>query len=426
MRRILLGVALLIAGTVVLLLTPATVAVNAGRSDARHTPTTSVVQHTTTTVVGPIPGQRLSSARGDPPGFIRQHGTVLTLDGRVFTFAGVNAYELATWYGVDAGCGATFSQAQLDSFFVSLPPNSVVRTWAWQGAVGTVPSTHVRTWAPLDRLVATAAAHGDRLILDLGTQGGDCDDGHWKDLAWYKGGYRTIFNDDHRGLDIVSYRDWVAEVVARYAGSQAVAMWEPLNEPEASNCPAGFRGPACSGHQTCRDEPTSAIALRSFFDDIGGLIHSLDPGRPVSSGLIASGQCGTEGGDAAFVQASDGISVTSVHDYYGGSTSLPGAGTNGERARLAEANRLNKPLMVGEIGILAGFGGGRCASPQLRASEFAAKITGDLAAGVVGAFVWSWVPPPRQAGCSFDVPPDDPYMAWLLHPGPVRTGHFTS
>lgn len=426
MRRVLLGLVLLTTGAVALMLTPATIAVNAGSASVRRTSSSPAPEGAPATSVAPIVGQRLPSALADSPGLIRQHGAVLTLNGRVFTFAGVNAYELGTWYGVDAGCGATFSQAQLDAFFASLPANSVVRTWAWQGAVGTIPSTHVRTWAPLDRLLATAEAHGDRLILDLGTQGGDCDDGHWKDLAWYKGGYRAVFDDDHRGLDLVSYRDWVAEVVTRYAGSPAVAMWEPLNEPEASNCPAGLLGPACAGHQTCRDEPTSAIALRDFFDDIGGLIHALDPGRPISSGLIASGQCGTEGGDAAFVQASDGITVTSVHDYYGGSTSLPGSGANGESTRLAEANRLNKPLIVGEIGIPAGFVGGRCASPQFRATELAEKIKGDLAAGVVGALVWSWVPPPRQSGCSFDVPPDDPYMAWLIHPGAVRTGHFTS
>src|SRR5438270_12739251 len=94
------------------------------------------------------------------PGFVGHRGTQLSLDGSPWRFTGANAYELATLWGVNAGCGDMVS------------------------------------------------------------------DGHWKDAAWYNGGYRRAFDDDGKGIAPASYWSYLHEIAARYRTSTTVAMWE--------------------------------------------------------------------------------------------------------------------------------------------------------------------------------------------------------
>jgi mannan endo-1,4-beta-mannosidase len=353
------------------------------------------------------------------PGRIERQGPQLEVDGKPFTFVGVNAYELGTWSGVDNGCGADFSQEGLNAFFSTLPAESVVRTWAWQGEVGTAPISHQRTWVALDRLVSTAGNFHVRLILSLGPQDGTCDSGHWDDVSWYSGGYRQRFNDNGDSNDSTSYLTWVEQVVSRYRENPTIAMWEPINEPEAAACLPGYLGNACYDGATCPNEHSAAVALRSFFDAVGGEIHRLDPGSLVESGEIGSGQCGTAGSDAAYVESSPGIDVTSVHDYGADTTALPGDSYNGEKVRLAQTEAVGKPIIVGEMGIDSGGVG--CVDGTRRLAEFQHKIGAALFAGFSGALVWDWVPSP-QPGCSPDVGPSDPFMVWLRAVGPEGLG----
>ena len=62
-------------------------------------------------------------------------------------FTGFNAYQLATDWGTNAGCGGMATPAQIDSFFASLRPNSLVRFWAFQGTIATNVHTHQLDWA---------------------------------------------------------------------------------------------------------------------------------------------------------------------------------------------------------------------------------------------------------------------------------------
>src|SRR5665213_259194 len=139
---------------------------------------------------------------------IQASGTQLYLYGAPYRFVGVNAYEAATDWGTNAGCGADLSDGQLDQLFASLPANSLVRFWAFQGTMATNVNTHQLDWGPLDRVFAAAAAHGQRLIVTLTDQGGTCDGGHWQDPSWYQSGFKTVFNDpattDGRGLTPLS------------------------------------------------------------------------------------------------------------------------------------------------------------------------------------------------------------------------------
>ena len=63
-------------------------------------------------------------------------------------FTGFNAYELATDWGTNAGCGGMATTAQIDTFFGSLRPDSLVRFWAFQGSMATNVNTGQLDWQP--------------------------------------------------------------------------------------------------------------------------------------------------------------------------------------------------------------------------------------------------------------------------------------
>ena len=228
------------------------------------------------------------------------------------------------------------------------------------------------------------------------------------------GGYRTSYDDDHTGMTSAPYWDWVHQIVTRYAASVAVGMWEPVSEPEASECPLRTDGPRCSGHQVCPDEAAAASALRSFFDAVGAEIKRLDPAHLVESGLLGSGQCGASGLDYASFNASSGIDVASVHDYGADDQALPGDQWNGEALRVRQMDALGKPLIVGELGIRAANEGG-CASLGTRGEEIRAKVDGAFAVGIRGVLVWNWVPHVAP-GCTFDFSWNDPLASALAAP----------
>jgi mannan endo-1,4-beta-mannosidase len=339
---------------------------------------------------------------------ITASGTTLLLGGRPYKFVGVNAYEITTDWGVNGSCGTMVDDAQLADLFSSLPPNSLVRFWAWQGSTATNIHTQQIDWAPLDRIFSTAAHYHQRLIVVLAGQSGTCDDGVWKDPSWYESGFMQVH--DANGLTPLSYWTYVKDVVARYKDSPALGMWEPISEAEASTCPTQYEPSDCGGHQICPDESQAVTSMRHFFDVVGAEIHSLDPQHLVESGTIGSGQCGTSGSDYETVSNSPGIDVLSYHDY-DGSVALGGDQWNGLALRFSEAADIGKPIIGGEVGISAGTSFG-CTSLIERANQFEAKEQAQINAGSSGLLVWNWEPTP-PTGCAFDTYPGDPLMQIL-------------
>lgn len=341
-------------------------------------------------------------------------GTTLTLGGVPYRFVGVDAYELATDWGDNAGCGAMLSGSQLAGFFASLPPGAVVRFQAFQETTGINPTTLAVDWAGLDRVFAAATAASVKLIPVLGGQGSGCDGGHWEDPAWYDGGYTKVYNtaanSDGRGLEPLSYQTWVSDVVTRYESSPALGMWEPMGEAEASTCPAADEPTNCAGNQTCPNEAVASAALSSFFTAIGGMIHHLDPGHLVEAGLLGGGQCGTQGSDYQAVISSPGIDVASYHDYY--TSSMGGDQWNGIAVRIAQADAVDKPIVAGEVGITAGVGPAGCESTAQRVVDMAAKFAVQMAAGSSGELIWNWSPD-QLGACSYNTTVGDPLMTWL-------------
>ena len=360
-------------------------------------------------VVGASPVVPATSVPNSP--IISASGTQLYLNGSPYHFVGVNAYEAGTEWGTNAGCGADLSDDQMNQLFASLPPNSLVRFWAFQGTIATNIQTDQLDWAPIDRVFAAAAAHNQRLIVAISDQGGTCDGGHWQDPSWYDGGFKDVFNDptttDGTGHTPLSYWDYLQAIVSRYASSPALGMWEPMSEAEASTCSPQYEPTNCSGHQTCPNESVAASALRYFFDAVGAEIHTLDPKHLVESGLLGGGQCGAQGSDYQYVSASPGIDVLSYHDYWG-SRSIGGDRLNGLATRFRQSLAVGKPIIAGEVGLMAGVAPG-CASDQTRAAELREKIRAQSQAGSSGQLIWNWVPV-ASTPCSYDLTPSDPTL----------------
>jgi len=282
----------------------------------------------------------------------------LTLNGARYQFVGVNAYELATWWGVNWGCGGQISD--LDGFFSSLTPNSVVRFWAFQDFAQN-KYTGGRDWAPLDRVVSAAERAHQRLVFVFADQWANCHGEQYKDAAFYSGGYRTAAPPG----ELEPYTAWVSDVVSRYRSSSAVGMWEPVNEGQGD---CGAIGPA---------------QLHAFFSSVGGLIKSIDRVHLVESGVLGGSQCGINNGDYITAQDTTNIDVVSYHDYADASP-LPAELS----LRLQQAQQLHKPLIVGEAGFL-----GECALMKV-------KQPAQFAAGVSGFMPWNW-DGPGMSTCGF-------------------------
>jgi mannan endo-1,4-beta-mannosidase len=262
---------------------------------------------------------------------------------------------------------------------------------------------------------AAAAAYHQRLIVSLTGQSGSCDGDHSQDPSWYEGGFKDVFSDppaaDGAGYTPLSYWTYLQDIVNRYKNSPALGMWEPISEPEATTCPPQYEPFNCGGgNSPCVNEPAAAAALRYFFDTVGGEIHTLDPNHLVESGMIGSGQCGTEGTDYQYVSASPGIDVLSYHDYYG-TPAVGGDRWNGLAVRFQQAANLNKPIIGGEVGVMAGTTPG-CPSDASRNSAMLAKEQAQIQGGSSGILAWNWEPTTSGA-CSYDVGVSDP----ILQPG---------
>lgn len=358
------------------------------------------------------------SALAASSSFVSTNGTNLYLNGSPYQFTGVNAFNLGSYTG-NVGCGN--QESNLDTFFSRLRPNSMVRIWAFQGSITANATTKKIDWTGLDRVVNAAQKDGDKLIVVLGDQAGNCDDGHWRDTAWYGGGYTKAINDNGNGLTPLPYSEYIKLVVARYKDSPAIAMWQPINEPVVAEC-TGATGTACYARQTCNNEPASTKALRSFFDNVGGAIKSIDKNHLVSSGLGGNGQCGAVYLDYQYVNESPAVDVATYHDFDHETQPMPGDQWNGLQARLDQMKTLNKPLMVGEVGMIASPNNANCISLLARRDNMKAKMDAQFKAGVVGFMPWAMTDGTTTA-CNYNIGDNDPTLT-LLHDYPISMGTY--
>jgi hypothetical protein len=328
--------------------------------------------------------------------------------GGDFSFAGVDAYELNTDWGMNEGCGSMETLGQIDSLFSSLGSHAVVRVWFFQQfAVNT--NTLQWDWSAMDQVVQAADSYGVHLIATLGNQDGTCDDGVWKDPSWYSSGWKTL--DKNWGDDIVSYQQWVQTVVSRYASNPAILAWEPMNEPRPDTCtlPAGTPGWDCWNNRVCPSEITARDAVRGFFDEVGTEIRAIDPEALISDGALATPGCGFETeADFDYVESSPGIDLVSIHDYTGTTLFSAGALSWFED----ELGTLGKPVFAGEDGDSDTIS--TCAEDQAEISAWQSKIQTEMGPDhFVGWLWWNWSPSSPPVAASVCAPAPDPLLAMI-------------
>jgi len=327
-----------------------------------------------------------------PPGFVSVCGTRLCLNGQPYVFTGLNIYNAnSDGSGTSKGCSYAMSTGgALDASLSDMSGGKVFRAWFFQGFAIT---NSTRDWSAFDHTLAVAQTHHFRVIVTLADQWGSCDSSlGYKPLSWYQGRYATQIDPGY----LTTYRQWVAAVVTRYKNNPNILMWQLVNEAEDKDSTG-----ACQ-------EATAAAALRSFTDNVGGLVRSIDPNHLVNLGTMGGGQCGTQGGDYAKVYASPGTGVCEYHDYNHITSPMPGSTSNGLQTRINQCRTLGKPIFVGETGINTQTAGGY----TQRASLFDAKFSAQFGAGVVGELIWSW----HLTGAKYDsyeVGPGDPVLALL-------------
>ncbi len=350
-----------------------------------------------TPVRGPVKKGGQPGATTGGSGLVTASGTSLMLNGAPWQFTGYDDYRL-TSASPGHQCGGPLTDADVAASLDEIHSNSgatVVRTWFMQAYGG--PGN----WGQFDRVLAAAAARGMKVIPVLVDQWAACEpwpagQTHYRSLPWYQSGYTR---PDY-GYSL-SYRDYAAAIAAHYKNNPTIAFWQLVNEAEALDSPGG----AC-------DDSAANAALRSFADDVAGVVKSNDPGHLVSLGTIGSGQCGTSS-TADYLNLHSGrIDICEYHDYFGPG-GLPGDQWHGVAVRINQCHSLNKPIFAGEIGLQAsitadGSTGGPVTAASLaqRAVFIRQKLQAQFGAGVVGLLVWQYATGARTDG--YEVQPGDP------------------
>jgi mannan endo-1,4-beta-mannosidase len=330
--------------------------------------------------------------------FVGRSGTQLMLQGQSYRFTGINIYMAASG-GSASSCGGEL-YPNVGVPLSNMPSGIVFRFWAFQRFF---ESGGWFNWTSFDQVLAIAAAHGDKVIPVLANQHSYCD-GPAKDLPWYQNGYRTTVEAG----DIVTFRQYVSDVVARYADNPTVTMWQLVNEGQAVNADG-----------TCT-EPAALSALLAFSNDVGGVVHGIDHNHLVSEGTLAGwngsgiGQwCGAANGDYQRLMASPGTDVCDFHDYGYPADPMgdPLAPDLASAIQMCHAD--DKPIMVAETGIYATSASALAG----RATDFKAKFVGQFQAGVVGEVMWAWAVDPHYttpaADPDYGISPGDPSLGVL-------------
>jgi mannan endo-1,4-beta-mannosidase len=325
-----------------------------------------------------------ASAAAPSSSFVRRSNSTLTLDGQVWRFVGFNDYQLTSQPGGGFVCGRTIDQSTLNSILqdAKAAGASVVRTWFFQSYydVNAKGQSIAPSWSAFDRVLQSAAAYGLKVIPVLVNEWQDCEPASVeKNLGFFQSGYKS----PGYGYPL-SFKAYATTVAAHYAANPTVAFWQIGNELE-SNTPSGCSAAA---------EAAGASALRAFADDITTTIKAADPNHLVSLGTLGTGQCGLAGSDYQYVHAGN-VDLCEYHDYGDAVHAIPNDGYNRLAQRIAQCRSLNKPLFVGESGIVADVGDAgqstgtiNATTLALRAGFFASKMTAAFGNGVVGYMVW--------------------------------------
>lgn len=301
-----------------------------------------------------------------PAGFVYRDGSRLYLDEEPYRFVGVNL----PWPNnrQPGGCGPPVTVAPLERALERVRRSAnAVRVWFFQSQA-TIGG--VRDWTAFDQTLRAIAERDLKVIVTLADQGGTCADaGGFKYIDWYEHGYA----DEVAPGFPQTYRDYVADVVARYAPHPEILAWQLINEASVAAPEVG-----------CGDEGEAAAVLRRWTDDMAGLVRSIDPDHLISLGTGLQGSCGYAVSDDPasssyrYVHASPEVDLCEYHDYNVPAVPL----FELQRREMDTCADLGKAFFVGELGIPSADP----ERPELLDAKLAAQF--DYVNPSQGALVW--------------------------------------
>lgn len=308
------------------------------------------------------------------PSYISTNGRYFYANNQKKIFTGVNA-GLLTWSGQSPpyyiGCGTAFTDTDVNNYLSAAAQNgiSLIRVWAMQ--TYTAGGTN---FSRLDNLLTQARQYNIKILLVLENQWSDCTQGGYKYSSWYTDGYKTPY-----GNYILSLTDYIKKIVPRYANDDTVFGWEIMNEAESKNT----------------DNTENPDALFAFMKTTSELIRSLDSHHIITPGLRNNNEPGVKQDNFIRIHTLSSIDFIDVHTYSPPADTKP----TDIQLNLAWAAQINKPILMGEIGIESNCSG--CVTPQQRATYMKAKLEQFYADGGAGALLWIYSNDPPQ-GYSFN------------------------
>jgi hypothetical protein len=277
-------------------------------------------------------------------------GDQLAIDGTPFTFFGVNAH-----YMLDA----ELDEGRVEPLLAEMSARGI----------NTVRLFYFPYHDPdrMERLLDAGARQGIRFVVTL-------EDNVFRGVGWFP-------DKDAQA----TYLEHLDRTVRRFKARPEILMWELVNEP---NCGEG------------RFDDDCLETIRGWVGETAARVASLDPCRPVSTGMIGDGNYENEQKSFRMAHRKDGVGIVSVHR----------RSTDDSEAELEFAADEAMPIFYGEVYDVAyddgcqPLDGDR--SPQSRAGRVKDDLGDSLGDGVDGYLLWDYA---ADGYCSkFGFEPDDP------------------
>jgi hypothetical protein len=283
-------------------------------------PSASPPTATPTPSESPAPSETPTSASPTPTpasSFVMASGGSFMINNQPVRFHGFNAYGMTGCYN-----GQTWTPAELDAYFQTLPTNGLTRFWAFR--------SHGVT--KVQPVLDAARRNNQRLILTLADGIANCGDtdysmsgtGSGKNLTYYQTGWQN------------EWSTW-AHTILPLIGPE-VAIVETINEP--------FKKGA---------RPDLAT-MQTYLEGSTALVHELAPNHLVGVGGSNAADFGSTANWTTLMGISTITAGVSFHDY---SHQYEGGAITSSNFTVAKqiATQHGKPFYAGEAGARANVSG---------------------------------------------------------------------
>ncbi|KIO32315.1 glycoside hydrolase family 5 protein, partial [Tulasnella calospora MUT 4182] len=254
---------------------------------------------------------------------------------------------------------------------VTSPSGTYYQIWS-----GSAPTINYGSdgLAKFDQVVASAKAHGLRLIITLTN--------NWSDYGGMDvyvtqilgSSYHDLFYTDQSVIQ--AFKNYVAVWINRYRNEPTILAWELANEPR------------CRGSTGITSGNCTTATITQWVKDISAYIKSLDSCRLVSIGDEGFGLPGdgtypytyAEGVDFPTNLAISTIDFGTAHlyPYAWGETSDPtGWGSSWITYHVAVQQQLNKPVILEEFGV-----------PSGQLATYTTWLSTVVSSGMSGDLIW--------------------------------------